>query len=196
MRTPSDRITHSPPCSHFLRYHTISSIINRRALSNPSLVRILNIAPPRSRPQNRFGSTYVSCKKNPSYVQVRSSDTAALSTDPTPNTECSRDDRLAMYYTNRYVISSAPLLDDRPIRVGHPRPILAFFTIYGSTLTQRGFRSFPRRAPPHSVRASTGVTRCFVSLPRPAISGATSRSATSAISRYRGAIDARTRPLN
>lgn len=55
-----------------------------------------------------------------------------------PNTECSRQSGRGVLYEQMRCSSIPPTRGARPIRVGHPRPIPAFFTIYGSTLTRRG----------------------------------------------------------
>lgn len=55
-----------------------------------------------------------------------------------PNTECNRQSVRGVLYEQMRCSSIPPTRNARPIRVGHPRPIPAFFTIYGSTLTRRG----------------------------------------------------------
>jgi len=101
--------------------------------------------------------------------------------DPTPNTECSPRSTRGVLYEQTRCSSKPHRSDTRPIRAGHPRPIPAFFTIYGSTLTRRGFplssappavirQSSTSRAPSHGATTSrlsptiTGVCECILKL--------------------------------
>lgn len=96
---------------------------------------------------------FVSYKK--SYVQVRElgifgCDTAAQPTDLAPNTECSWQPACSVLYEQSRC-SGSPPPSNRPIKAGHPQPILAFFTIYGSALPRRGLPPPPPICPSPNV---------------------------------------------